>query len=52
MIICVHFKEAKYRAAFRNSKETIVAWEGRFAEKNGRKPSTSDQTEAVKTCYR
>ena len=46
-------KDAKYRAAFRSSKETIVAWERRFEEKNGgRKPSAAEQTEAVRTCYR
>ena len=47
-----HSQEAKYRAAFRSSKETIVAWERRFEEKNGRRPSSSEQTEAVRTCYR
>ena len=29
-----------------------MAWERRFEEKNGRKPSSSEQTEAVRTCYR
>ena len=29
-----------------------MAWERRFEEKHGRRPSSSEQTEAVRTCYR